>query len=175
MCGMSCASYATVTGASRLGIVAPVSVAGIAASLTLAVRPSAVDAVSVAIVVPGGGTYTTCRPVVVEIVPPPLNVQLTSAVLLRSTASSCVGPVTLTVPDGLMESSGPGFGAWSQAAAARTHTTTIVERIGPSRTRWMYRESRVFTHGRAHEIGGAAHVVRSTCARCVLTSAPVSR
>ena len=55
MCGMSSASYVTVTGAVSPGIFSPVSVAGPALIITLAVRPPAVVAVSVAVAVPVGG------------------------------------------------------------------------------------------------------------------------
>ncbi|HEX2689540.1 MAG TPA: hypothetical protein VHN14_23125, partial [Kofleriaceae bacterium] len=62
--------------------------------------------------VPSGGTYDTCRPVVLDSVPPPVTAQLTSALVFARTAENPVGPVICTVPDGsdgLMLSDGPGF------------------------------------------------------------------
>src|SRR5436190_6536267 len=90
MCGTSCASYCTVTGAVSPGMVLAVRVAGAIAMSTEAVRSPA-RAVTLAVPVPGGGVNTTWRPLSLD--SEPLDaVQVTSALVLTSTAENPVGP-----------------------------------------------------------------------------------
>src|ERR1051325_2876084 len=107
MCGTSCASYCTVTGALSPGIVLAVSVGGAIAMSTEAMSSPA-RAVTLAVPVPGGGVKTTCSPDSLDSVPLEA-VHVTSALVLTSTAVSCVGPVIWSgLPDGVMLSSAGG-------------------------------------------------------------------
>src|SRR3569833_2095125 len=99
MCGMSWASYWTLTGASRPGIVSLVCVIGPDATWTVAVRPSAAAAASAAVAAPGGGVYTTWSPALADKLPPPASVHVTvsCAVVCSITAELLVVPVLLSV------------------------------------------------------------------------------
>src|SRR5215510_8302137 len=105
MCGTSCASYCTVTGAVRPG---SFLVGGAEAICTVAVSLPAV-AVKLPIPPPNFGAYVTCSPDVSDSVPSPVTVQVTSSVLLTSTAVNTVGSVIGDArSDGVMVSDGSG-------------------------------------------------------------------
>src|SRR5882757_10419295 len=111
ICGISCASYCTVTLSVRPGIVWLVSAARPDVIFTLADSVPAV-AVSVAAPAPGLGTYEVCRPLVVASEPSPFTAQVTVSVLLVSCAVNAVGAETAKVPsvfDGVMVRVGAGF------------------------------------------------------------------
>jgi len=77
-----------------------------------------------------------------------VHVTLSSAVVFEITAEKFVGPVIDTLPlasAGVIVSAGSGLSGWAHPAANKTTATQLmIERIGPSRTSWMYRGSRLF-------------------------------
>src|SRR3984885_15738540 len=94
MCGMSSASYCTVTGADKPGMVSRVSSIGPDEIDTLAVKPPA-GAISVSCAEPVGGLNVVCIPAISESVPPPVIDHVIAASLFDSVAVKSVGDDTV--------------------------------------------------------------------------------